>query len=161
MPAAAASSIAVCTWSPALFEIMMASTPCVDGVGDELDLPGRVGTGRGALELRLGGAQFAGRLDRAVVGLVEHGDAGALGEEQPVEVARRLDGDRVAGRCGRTGGLGAGRRFGAARRGVGRSFGRRRSLAGGGRARPRGRRVVAGGVVIGPAGGHGECRGRK
>ena len=29
MPAAAASSIAVCTWSPALFEIMIASTPCV------------------------------------------------------------------------------------------------------------------------------------
>ena len=66
---------------------MIASTPWVDGVGHELDLPGAVGARRRADELGLGDAELAGGLDGALVGLVEHGDAGALRQQDAGEVA--------------------------------------------------------------------------
>ena len=56
-------------------------------VGDELDLTRAVGARRRTDELGLVDAELPGRLDRTLVGLVEHGDAGALGEQDAGEVA--------------------------------------------------------------------------
>ena len=69
------------------------------GVGHGLDLPGRVLAGGRAQELGLGGAELLGRLLGALVGLVEHGDARALGQQDGVHVVAALDGDGLAGRA--------------------------------------------------------------
>ncbi len=57
-----------------------------DGVGDELDLAGAVGARGRSDELGLRDAELAGRLLGSFVGLVEHGDAGALGQQDAGEL---------------------------------------------------------------------------
>src|SRR5262245_15559846 len=67
------------------------------GVGHGLDLARRVFAGGRAQELGLRGAELLGGLLGTLVGLVEHGDAGALGQQDRVHVVAALDGDGFAG----------------------------------------------------------------
>src|SRR4029453_3749946 len=77
------------------------------GIVHGLNLAGRVLAGRWAQELGLGGAELLGCLLRALVGLVEHRDARALGQQDRAHVVATLDGDGLAG--GTAAGVRAGR----------------------------------------------------
>ena len=126
-----------------------------DGVGDELDLSGAVGARSGPDELGLADAELGRRLDRALVGLVEHGDARALREQDAGEVATTTAADRL--RCRRR----PWRRVPRSRRGRLLRGGRRFCARLGGRARLRGWRLIGrvrlSGVVVVAA----ACGGRR